>query len=437
MIDNIYDVTILYRNVYNVTDNEIFYLWYDCKDNNKIQNIKIPNEINNFIEEYFVSSSFDDYILVSQKIIKFILENKKIYIRKKYFVITVVIQKQHELAKKHDPINESGFLTLFSLFLKKKRSKVQLEDISLNLNLIYEKIVLNIGDKDNNNMDFGIDDDLEGSVNDLKCPICWSMKGNLIETPCKHNFHLNCLKYTTKLICPICRNDIKNFLIEKGGMSIEEISKKISIEKKQEELENYYQLLANISLDDISDIDFMRLCMNSLNLKNGNIQPYINLILDFNKVASKLFCEISLLKYKKKGKGIFIYYFDSIVDFIYNANNIDIKSKVKWIYNSLIKNKEIINKISTINYDFNQQYLLVIIIEDIIYTEIINKNDYKKTKLLSSVCLVVTLLKCEEYRCECKIDLPNKEYIWATKKLDKMKNRNQKFFLKHKIRLLN
>ena len=43
----------------------------------------------------------------------------------------------------------------------------------------------------------------------MSCSICLEdLKNNLIITPCKHQFHLNCLKKWIKNSCPLCRRKL-------------------------------------------------------------------------------------------------------------------------------------------------------------------------------------------------------------------------------------
>ena len=61
----------------------------------------------------------------------------------------------------------------------------------------------------------------------MLCAICLiNLRGSRIITPCKHVFHVNCLKRITHPCCPLCRKDIKNFLL-KIGLTKKEIQKRL------------------------------------------------------------------------------------------------------------------------------------------------------------------------------------------------------------------
>jgi hypothetical protein len=59
------------------------------------------------------------------------------------------------------------------------------------------------------------------SVSGDSCTICCENTGALIRTPCHHTFHLVCLKEVVRPQCPVCRDDIRAFLIEQGLTSTE------------------------------------------------------------------------------------------------------------------------------------------------------------------------------------------------------------------------
>ena len=49
----------------------------------------------------------------------------------------------------------------------------------------------------------------------MSCSICLEdLDKNLIITPCKHEFHLNCLKKWKKNSCPLCRQKIYDSLYQ-------------------------------------------------------------------------------------------------------------------------------------------------------------------------------------------------------------------------------
>ena len=55
-----------------------------------------------------------------------------------------------------------------------------------------------------------------------------NIRGSRIVTPCKHTYHLNCLKRIMSPYCPICRYSIKMLILQIG------ISKKILEERLYE-----------------------------------------------------------------------------------------------------------------------------------------------------------------------------------------------------------
>ena len=59
------------------------------------------------------------------------------------------------------------------------------------------------------------------------CVICLvNLRGSRIVTPCKHEYHLQCLKKITSPYCPLCKRNIKSLLI-RMGITKREIEKRL------------------------------------------------------------------------------------------------------------------------------------------------------------------------------------------------------------------
>jgi len=46
------------------------------------------------------------------------------------------------------------------------------------------------------------------------CSICLEQQDSSLKTPCGHYFHQNCISRILNPVCPICKTDIFNFLID-------------------------------------------------------------------------------------------------------------------------------------------------------------------------------------------------------------------------------
>ena len=69
------------------------------------------------------------------------------------------------------------------------------------------------------------------------CVICMvNLRGSHVKTPCKHYFHVHCLKRLVIPHCPMCRKNITNFLM-KLGLSQREIEKRIKQDRARIENE--------------------------------------------------------------------------------------------------------------------------------------------------------------------------------------------------------
>ena len=59
------------------------------------------------------------------------------------------------------------------------------------------------------------------------CPICWEESEELLSIkPCKHEFHLYCIKMIIRPFCPLCNVNITKFLVTNRIIGKQELLKK-------------------------------------------------------------------------------------------------------------------------------------------------------------------------------------------------------------------
>jgi hypothetical protein len=306
-------------------------------------------------------------------------------------------------------IDQLGYIRMFTLFFHvKKNGQKLLEQCSINIQLLLEKIELSCDYFDNE-----IEIDNTDITNDEQCAVCLSNNGNLIKTNCNHYMHLTCAKSSPRMQCPICRNCIVNTL-KNNNVSDYEIQRRQEIEKADNEMENRrYLLFENENeIDDFSDIDMFKLINESLKINNGNIISYFDLLFDMNCNASKYFANISKKMFEIGNDGVFMYLFDSYIEFLHYVLNFDddVESCVEWLSKSDIselnnENKFSANIIECMNdrisrINPNNEYVVLILIENQLNAHIIHKNAYKlpTSFRLSKKNIIFSLLGCCKHR---------------------------------------
>ena len=425
-MDRIVDISELYydemsRDYGRILDNS-YCLW--IKTNNfpdlDCHNRELKELIINATKKY----NFPEY----EKIIYAAIDYYRHRIDHKGGVnINIFVDDKSELSKGH--CNEKGYVRLFTIALEwnRKKKKVEFTGISFNVKLIIEKIPLGGRNKYPTKI---LDYENDTIENSIECSICLSNKGVMIDTNCLHKFHLECLKNVPNFLCPLCRKDIKECLI-KNNVTEEEIKYKIEKNNKENEFENLCSAIDEVEINKLSDIDFIKLCMETLKLNNGDIIAYNDIIFDMNANASQLFAKISSIKSKKK-RGVFAYLFDSPIEFIMKMKDPYSQSNVEWSYLSdyietpfydIVKNR--VDRITNID----EEYVVMIIIENVINAHIVHKDAYKgefairrhQRDILNSMIKLV--------RCKCSgnhPESPNREYRWAKKYLNKLTKNKKK-----------
>lgn len=465
------DVTAIYimddiLNLEHYIDRTQYALWYRSNDLPKISN---DNDDNNdksdeSVFDIFNNYGFPEYKPIAMHMINYFCDhllddnddddnnnnnsNRKHHSKK--HTIRVLVDDKSIFSKGH--YDRKGFVQLFTLEFRMNNDNLVIEHISINAELVTEKIKLGFSNKypnkfadetsnktsqKENNETVQKENTDQDKINETDCTICLSNKGNLIKTPCNHLFHLDCLKCTPKMLCPICRTDIKDCL-NNNGISNEEISYRLERENKEKEFENFCDAIDEIQIDKMLEIDFVRLCMNALKLNNGDIISYNDIIFDMNANASELFAKISSTKSKKE-KGVFMYMYDSPVDFILQMRNPKSPSKAEWAPLSAFIDTPLYdimeNRINRIkNYD--EEYVVAILIENVINAHIVHKDAHKDNKFAIRIHqrdILNSIVKCIRCRCsgDCQKSI-NREYEWANANLNKSARKAKKCISKKK-----
>lgn len=341
-------------------------------------------------------------------------------------IIHVMVDERSKFAKGHQSPDETGFVKLFSLFLD---SDFTIVNVAFNIKLVSKRIQVTSGKKEYPTVPEDIDEtdetDDTDNTNDIECTVCLSSKGTLVETPCKHKFHLQCLRCVPNLKCPLCREDIQEFL-QSNGIPKEEIETRLKDQKNESELEQICQIVDSNFIANLNEIDFIRACMYTLKLNNCDPIAYMELVFDMNANASELFAEISFLNSKKE-KGIFMYHYNYPTDLIFNMIDMNSESVVQWRPVSYFKGsllEDIVNQRINKITDFKNEYVVLVMIDKVVNAHILTRDANKNPNAcrLHKKDILVSLLKCVRCRSSGNSNnAPNREYIWARYKLKKMK----------------
>ena len=187
-------------------------------------------------------------------------------------------------------------------------------------------------------------------------------------------------------------------------------------------MDNLCDLLNKSEIADLSEVDFICLCLRALKLRQGNVSGYVTIILDMNMNASTLFAEISGFK----RKGCFFYIYESPVDFISHVSDSESESRVEWVTFQQLKKSPIYSQVK-FRYDMiknkNLEYLICIMIDNVFFLRIISKDDYKNSIRVDHYDILNSLRQCLNCRCNghnpCS---PNREYEWARDELKMLKS---------------
>lgn len=399
------------------------FLWYRS---NELFDIEAENEkINAVFDECFEYFDFPEYKLIGSSIYNYITNNDY---DTEHLIVNVMVDEKSKFAKGYE--DHTGFIRLFTLIFHDS----ELTHLRLNMHLITEKIELTVQPEKKEFFEEKDEDD--NIVNDDKCVICLSNKGKLVETPCHHKYHLNCIRQTPKLICPLCKTNLIDFLT-KNDVTKEEIEFRIKDEERENELADFNDALGMIDYDEMmemDDIEFARLCLENLRLHNGTIIPYSELLLDMIRNASHLFGEISRIKSKKE-KGAFVYLFETPMEFIIYNKNQDMPGMTNWIPLKTFQEAPFYDhieaKLDQIT-DPSKQFAVIIILEKMVNVKIIDTDASDTCFRLSEQDILTSLIRCNVCRCSGDTPTaPNKEYRWARMVLNNMKRKHKKNMLRY------
>lgn len=383
-------------------------------------NGKPTKNINNVYMEQMIEYNFElatlpEYKEIGYDVYNYVVKNKLI---NKTPTTFYVVSNDKKLTKNHTNSNIK-YIDLFSIVFEKKK-RIEILNIEINVELLVPKITLSNGTKPYTKEIYA--DENPDIINNDTCTICLLNTGELITTDCNHKYHLVCLKSVPKLLCPNCRNDISLCLIQ-NGVSPDEIKMRLEDQIKEAEPEEFHNCFNCTDFPDLPLPQFIKLCMETLRLNNGDIIAYFDIIFDMNQNASHLFAEISYLKSKKE-KGIFAYVYESPLDFITHVMEPTNKSIVTWAKASMFKNtqfKDIVkNRLDRIKNP-KDEYIVLIIIDNMYNAHILNKNTHQEYDRISQSELMCSLSKCVKCRSHNNPNTPNREYKWAKNILHKIK----------------
>jgi hypothetical protein len=369
------------------------------------------------IDENFDEDEFPEYRKIAYEACAYITSNKLVDVDPTLFV--VVVYPDSPLAKGHD--KHEKFVRLFALVFELHGTKVHLANILMNASLVSEKLALSDGRKRYNDTVYDNPDDTV--TNSESCTICLQSVGTMITTPCAHTFHLDCLKCTPKMLCPICRLDLADFLVQ-SGVSKEEIDTRIMDQQNEQQLEQVRHAIDHIDLTLLTDVDFLKLCTTTLKLNRGDVRVYTDIILEMNTEAAAKFARLSCLNSLYR-QGVFLYFFDSHIDYLLHMFNPMSKSIVEWRSLSYFKGTPIApmikNKLCQLK-NTAEEYVVVVMIENVVNVQIINIGD--EAIRIDYDDILLSLLK----GCKCRYfghtpDDPNREDAWATKALARLEKK--------------
>jgi len=156
------------------------------------------------------------------------------------------------------------------------------------------------------------------------CPICQDDDGCVLTTtPCGHSFHKECLKGITRPRCPLCQQNIKQFLVDTCDLSNREIRRRISSDEDR----IVHEALQTQSVDYLTD----EMCLFMMHQEMQNnwenwMTVFMDVIIDRIIDARRYFANISC---NRKGNGFFRYFYRQvdIEDILLNSYT---RSRCQW-----------------------------------------------------------------------------------------------------------
>jgi len=418
---------------------------------------KIKNKrLREILEKIFLQKdTFPEYITIAYNVLNYLNKHNSKEQMYTSFIVRIVTDETDVLAKDHVSTHSCKVIHLFSMFVTKQKNGYHLNEYAFNIDLVTNRILCTNKNPIYEQLLYVCEN---SSLNDIEqnveCSICLSVSphslitnknekhnDNLIITSCcKNKFHLKCLQNLIYLQCPLCREDLKSTLIE-NNVSVEEIdaqTQKSMLEKKLEEHRQFIMILLQETQDffDLSNVQMLKICAESLRLNGGDISLYVQIMHDLNSNASKLYYTLDKLFSKKENTlGIFYYKFDTAIDFIKNMI-IPSKSHVKWtsVANIPLNMQEKYNELVKKTKD--TEYIVGISIDDSFDIWTVDRDKCGFRPDVGEICLAI--MRYQEYRLNEKTSdnySPNIEYKWAKSMLKIMSKKNKYKYKNNNIQL--
>lgn len=263
-----------------------------------------------------------------------------------------------------------------------------------------------------------------------QCGICFESDEKVVGTACGHTFHPECLKLMQKPVCPHCRKDISEELVDLG-LDKEDVD-------KMQRREKYQKFCDNVEAvgDEISTYsEFIELALEAYSLAENGAQVYLNLLIDKLRHFSNKFYQLYNAS-RRVENGIFYYHFFDIKDFIsyfVETNNV---SRLKWLpfkdVGSDKKFSDIVNLQKEKKFRKNHLYFCYEIDDLMIGVTEVRRDAYQHCEPLSRHEIQKSLMYCDNRRCDCdKSDIFNKEYSLCSSLLYDKSKEGLKSFAKH------
>lgn len=401
---------------YFPNQDENVFLWY--RSRKTYPNLKsINTDIEEALNDFSYGHNIEIYKNIINSAINYFYDHRKEY-KKNRCNVHILIAESSKYTRGHES-DENGYIEIATLLLQKRPFKLM--SLAYNPQMLSDRIKLRIGNDDyENEME---EEDPGGKINEETCPICMSNIGNIQKTNCGHHFHVKCLKSSPRLQCPICRNDVTESL-KKFGVNQEEITWRIDNYKREQLLDEHLKTLYEVQYDRTNT--FIQICMETLNLMNGDITGYFDLIYRINSDASDLFYKISEIQKKKKTPGVFVYTYDTPQQLIFNMINPNAPSVVTWMSFEEFEEK--------LPYDETELcfcYAVVVIIDNILTTKLIDNDTwFDNEHPIRYPDITHTLITGNLFDYDDEMDeetdeefyIENKDIIWANKFLKTLKS---------------
>ena len=379
-----------------------FVWWYRYDHTFDTDTAEISDEAKQLVDKILIGTGFPDYAKIAYFMIKYAME--KILVLDGYgqnddCAIAIVVSEQSIFAKGNDTPDETGFVKLFTLFFKWKK----LVNIQFNANVMYPKVPTRYGPKEYQVIE------PKHTIHD-NCSIC-NNEGDLVNAYCGHTYHLDCLRNLSNFSCPMCNDNLINFLKEQG-VSDQELADRIDDGNMHEQLQEHLQMISTIDLtkldDDYELLKLTPIFLKTLKLSNGDVKPLHDITvlqhsaasIEFNKVAVHHRLKGDLDRHGP-GLGIFVYYHISSLNVAVPMLNTNYRSVAKWYFIDEIEDtpfKKMVQEKLEIVGKSKDKYVMGIIIDDTYTAHIIHKDDHKNALPITYVDRVRSVLTMTPYQ---------------------------------------